>query len=105
MITEQKIKKCDWMFLIPEGKILILVECKGNDVISAIEQIHSTLRILEQVVNLSSERYAFVIPTKVVPAIQSNIQREMKKFRNDFGVKLIVKNGWCSFNLANRKVQ
>ena len=93
------------MFLIPEGKILILVEFQGNDVMRAREQIHSTLRILEQVVNLSSERYAFVIPTKVVPAIQSNIQREMKKFRNDFGVKLIVKNGWCSFNLANRKVQ
>ena len=91
------------MFLIPEGKILILVEFQGNDVMRAREQIHSTLRILEQVVNLSSERYAFVIPTKVVPAIQSNIQREMKKFRNDFGVKLIVKNGWCSFNLANRK--
>ncbi len=83
------------MFLIPEGKILILVEFQGNDVMRAREQIHSTLRILEQVVNLSSERYAFVIP----------IQREMKKFRNDFGVKLIVKNGWCSFNLANRKVQ
>lgn len=55
-------------------------------------------------INLSSERYAFVIPTKVVPAIQSNIPREMKKLRNDFSVKLIVKNEWCSFNLANRKV-
>ena len=86
LITDQNIKKCDWMFLIPESKVLILVECKGNNVMKAIEQIRSTLRILRQVVDLSSERYAFVIPTNVAPAIQSEIMREMKKLGESLGL-------------------
>jgi len=56
------------------------------------------------VVDLSSERYAFVIPTNVAPAIQSEIMREMKKIRREFRIELRVKVRTCSFNLTNKKV-
>ncbi|HOG26917.1 MAG TPA: hypothetical protein PLI24_04020 [Candidatus Cloacimonas sp.] len=104
LIPDQDKKKCDYMFIIPEGKVLILVECKGNDVKKAIEQIRSTIQILKPLVDLSSQKYAFIVPTMVAPAIQSNIQIVMKKFMREYGIELIVKSHHCDFNLANKKV-
>ncbi|HPK60275.1 MAG TPA: hypothetical protein PK592_05195 [Candidatus Cloacimonas sp.] len=104
LIPDQDKKKCDYMFIIPEGKVLIMVECKGNDVKKAIEQIRSTIQILKPLVDLSSQKYAFIVPTMVAPAIQSNIQIVMKKFMREYGIELIVKSHHCDFNLANKKV-
>ena len=40
-VFNDEIKKCDWMFLVEEGKV-IFVELKGNDISGGLKQLHQT---------------------------------------------------------------
>ncbi len=104
LINNPNSKKCDWLFIIPDSKGIIFVECKGNDVLEAIRQIRITHNLMKPVVRLSSKRFAFVIPTKVAPVINTSIQREEKKFKRDYGITLIIKNRKCEFQLPNYNI-
>ncbi len=104
LINDPNSKKCDWLFIIPDSKGIIFVECKGNDVLEAIRQIRVTYNLIKPVVRLSSKRFAFVIPSKVAPVITTSIQREVKKLLRDYGITLLVKNRKCEFRLLDYKI-
>ncbi len=45
-ITNTNVRKCDYGFLICNDNYIILVELKGTDFLHAVEQINSTLELL-----------------------------------------------------------
>jgi len=100
LIADSKNKKCDWLFLVPDRKLLILVELKGEDVLYAIDQLLSTIQALKPMVNASSDKYAIVIPSKVAPAILTSIQRAKLMLKRDYGVDLHIKNRQYNFPLT-----
>jgi len=104
LITDSSVKKCDWLFIIPETKGLVFVECKGNDVLVAIEQLRSTQDLMPTIVNSSVHRLALIIPTKVAPQINSTIQKEMKRFQRDYRISLHVKNRVCRLRLPEYEI-
>ncbi len=46
LLLRPKEEKCDFLFDIGEIKTAYLVECKGSDILKAVDQISSTLNIL-----------------------------------------------------------
>lgn len=101
LISDQNVKKCDWLFVIEDSKGLIFVECKGNNVLHAISQIRNTLKLTKPIIELSLKRLAVVIPSKVAPALNTTIQTEMKKLKHEYGITLFIKNRECKISLPN----
>lgn len=80
-------EKCDYLFLIQEVKTAYLVECKGSDILKAVEQLNSTIDILRNDL-LEYTLKAKIIPTKVyAPNMLTNSYKKFSgkakwKFRN-----------------------
>jgi len=89
-ITDNRLKKCDYMLIITNTEVEYFIELKGQNLNRAIEQIESTINQLSQ--NPKSHlKKCFIITTKR-PATAPKIQRLKDKFRANFNSELIVKN-------------
>lgn len=88
--------RCDNLLLSQDEKSEYYIELKGKDVQHAIEQIDYTIcRIGE----FNDNRHAFIISTKVSPAIDTIIQRGMKHFRKKHNSSLFIKERYHEVNL------
>ncbi len=44
--TKLREEKCDYLFLLKDDKTAYLIECKGSDILKAVDQLNSNLDIL-----------------------------------------------------------
>jgi hypothetical protein len=85
-------EKCDYLFNIKENKTAYLIECKGSDILKAVNQLNSTLEILKDDL-LGYTLKAKIVPTKVyAPNMQTT---SYKKLREKLDGKLEIKNMVC----------
>lgn len=86
-------EKCDYLFLLTEDKAAYLIECKGADILKAVDQINSTLNIIKN--NLSEYKFkAKIVSTKVYAP---NMRTEnYKKLREKLNGNLETKNKVCT---------
>lgn len=86
-------EKCDYLFNVKEERIAYFIECKGSDLLKALDQINSTLDILENELRKYTLK-AKIIPTKVyAPDILTN---KYKKLRARLNGNLETKNIFCT---------
>jgi hypothetical protein len=81
VITDNNLKKCDYLLVCVEVKKAVFVELKGNKVMTAIEQLSATLD--NKFVKTSLEKYekrAYAVVTKI-PIPSTEIQNKQNNFR------------------------
>jgi hypothetical protein len=81
VITDNAVKKCDYLLLCAEIKKAIFVELKGNKVATAIEQLSATLDnkiIKEPLAQYEKRAYAVVTGNPV----NSRFQNAQARFKN-----------------------
>jgi hypothetical protein len=76
LITDQTIKKCDFLFSIQEDNKYYLVELKGKAIDIAIEQIVSTFDIINLKIKAAAQNYTGIIVSSAVPKAAN------QKFKN-----------------------
>ncbi|HMS42864.1 MAG TPA: hypothetical protein PKE69_21725 [Pyrinomonadaceae bacterium] len=89
--------RCDWL-VINDEDYEHFVELKGNDVVYACEQLRVSITQLSTSPTQDA-KHSFVIPSRVIPAINTKIQNLKAIFKKRFNCTLIVKNQQCSFEL------
>ena len=90
--TVRREEKCDFLFDISENKIVYFVECKGSDILKAVTQIGSSIRILKDDFT-GYEMRGRVVSTKVYsPDMRTN---SYKKLRGLLKGNLETKNIVC----------
>lgn len=96
-------RKCDYLFIDQSTLYEYFVEFKGEDIKYACEQLEAT--ILQLTENIKEKKYAFVIGSRVAPAINTTIQRFRALFHEKYNADLIVSNIKCCFDLSlNKKI-
>lgn len=75
LITDNTIKKCDYLFGVNNNNYY-LVELKGVDINTAIEQIVSTYEIVNSKINSPVTNYKGIVVSSIVPS------QAHQKFRN-----------------------
>jgi hypothetical protein len=102
VITDNTIKKCDYLVSCLDIKIAILVELKGNKVTDAIEQLSATLdnTIIKAAINgYTKYAYAVVAHGSLVPKINTKIQNDKARFGNQKQCRLEVVTSPANRNL------
>ena len=85
----ERSKKCDYLFNVQETNVVFLVECKGSDILEAVEQIQSSLNLLNKylVEKIVKGR---IVSTKVYsPNIKS---RKYSQLREKLSGGLVTQN-------------
>jgi hypothetical protein len=85
--------RCDWL-IVDNQDIGYFVELKGVAISKACEQLENSIKNVE--IDKMTTKYAFVIGTKVAPALRTIIQNQKDKFRKK-GIKLEIKNSGYEF--------
>jgi hypothetical protein len=86
-------EKCDYLFNINEDRISYFIECKGSDILKAVDQLNSSLNILWNDL-LEYTLKAKIVPTKVhSPDMRTN---KYKKLRKRLNGNLVTKNIVCT---------
>lgn len=89
--------RCDYL-VINEKTYEFFVELKGTDIRHACDQL--TASIVQLSANPTRKaKHSFVISSRVIPAIRTNIQNLKRQFKDRFNCTLIVKNQQCEFEL------
>ena len=90
LITDQKSKKCDFLFNIKENSRYFLVELKGVDLDTAVKQIESTFDHVNQKIKQPPVNYIGIIVSSAVPRASTlkfqNLQDKLYRAK-----KLLVK--------------
>jgi hypothetical protein len=68
LITNKKVKKCDYLFNVSEDNLYYLVEFKGLAVDEAVLQIISTYEIVNEKIKQDAQNFKGVIVSSSVPA-------------------------------------
>lgn len=76
LITDQAIKKCDFLFNIIEDGKYYLVELKGTAIDTAVEQIVSTFDIVNRKIKATADSYTGIVVSSAVPKAAN------QKFKN-----------------------
>ncbi|QKG80805.1 hypothetical protein [Tenuifilum thalassicum] len=71
-ITEENVAKCDFGFLVCDDMYMILVELKGSDFIHAVEQISSTIQLMNRELENQSVSARIVLSKMQLPNIENN---------------------------------
>ncbi|MES2418316.1 MAG: hypothetical protein V4541_09015 [Bacteroidota bacterium] len=89
LIKDHAVKKCDYLFEIDESQYY-LVELKGVEIETAIEQILSTYEIVNKLIKTSVANYTGIVVSSAVPkaANQKFKNLQEKTYRDK---KLIIK--------------
>ncbi len=86
-------EKCDYLFLIKGDKTAYLIECKGADILKAVDQINSTLNIIKNDLNEYNFK-AKIVSTKVYPPNMRTAS--YKNLRERLNGNLETKNKVCT---------
>ncbi len=89
VIKDDETLRCDYA-LIPCDEIEIYVELKGSDVLHAVKQIESTIRLLSQN-SQKIRKLCFVVSTRV-PKQTTSIQQLQSQFKKMFNASFRIKN-------------
>lgn len=89
--SKQKEEKCDYLFNIKNDKVAYFIECKGSDILKAVDQINSTLTILRNAF-LEYTLKGRIVSTKVyAPDMRTNNYRKLReKLNGNLETKNIV---------------
>lgn len=91
--TKKNDEKCDYLFTVRENKIAYLIECKGSDILKAVEQLNSTLDILK-IDLLGFTLKGRIVPTRVYAPNLATIS--YKNLRERLKGNLETKNIVCT---------
>ena len=97
VITSNEILRCDYA-LIPCDEIEIYVELKGSDIVHAVEQLESTIRLLSDNPQ-KIKKLCFVVSTRV-PRQTTSIQQLQSQFKKKFNASFRVKNIQDEYDLS-----
>ena len=70
-ITETNVAKCDFGFLVCDDIYIILVELKGSDFIHAVEQISSTIHLMNRELENQKVSARIILSKMQVPNIEN----------------------------------
>jgi hypothetical protein len=93
VITDNAVKKCDYLLLCAAIKMAVFVELKGKDLTTAIEQLSATLDntiIKSAIGDYAKNAYAVVVKGALIPKVSTGIQTEKARFRKWKGCRLEV---------------
>lgn len=86
-------EKCDYLFLIKEVRTAFFIECKGSDILKAVDQLNSTLDILE------NDLPEYILKAKIVPTkvyAPNMVTSSYRKLRKRLNGNLETKNIICT---------
>jgi hypothetical protein len=98
-ISDNETLRCDYA-LIPSDEVEIYVELKGSDIVHAVEQIKSTIRLLSDNPQ-KIKKLCFVVSTRV-PRQTTNIQQLQSQFKKNFNASFRVKNIQDEYDLSTQ---
>jgi hypothetical protein len=95
IITNNAVKKCDYLLLCAEIKKAIFVELKGNKVATAIEQLSATLdnKIIKEPL-AQYEKRAYAVATKI-PALFQNEQTRFNSNHKGCTLRVVTSPHTC----------
>jgi hypothetical protein len=89
LITEQNIRKCDYLFEIGTiPKNYLLVELKGSDLNGAVEQLVSTYDRLAPQLNSEPQQFRAFVVSSVVPKSNSAFRAHQQRLMKNKGLRL-----------------
>jgi len=83
---------------MPSDEIEIYVELKGSDIVHAVEQLESTIRLLSDNPQ-KIKKLCFVVSTRV-PRQTTSIQQLQSQFKKKFNASFRVKNIQDEYDLS-----
>jgi hypothetical protein len=99
VISDNETLRCDYA-LMPSDEVEIYVELKGSDIVHAVEQIKSTIRLLSDNPQ-KIKKLCFVVSTRV-PKQTTNIQQLQSQFKKNFNASFRVKNIQDEYDLSTK---
>ena len=99
VISDNETLRCDYA-LMPSDEVEIYVELKGSDIVHAVEQIKSTIRLLSDNPQ-KIKKLCFVVSTSV-PAYTTTIQKLKLQFKNNFNASFYIKNIQDEYDLSTK---
>lgn len=85
---------------MPSDEIEIYVELKGSDIVHAVEQLESTIRLLSDNPQ-KIKKLCFVVSTRV-PRQTTSIQQLQSQFKKKFNANFRVKNIQDEYDLSTK---
>lgn len=79
LIAEHDTKKCDFLFYVREDDRYYLVELKGSDVDTAVEQVIRTFKIIKPYIKAAPSQYIGIIVSSSVPAATQASFRKLQE--------------------------
>ena len=98
-ISDNETLRCDYA-LMPSDEVEIYVELKGSDIVHAVEQIKSTIRLLSDNPQ-KIKKLCFVVSTRV-PKQTTTIQQLQSQFKKNFNASFRVKNIQDEYDLSTK---
>jgi RNase adaptor protein for sRNA GlmZ degradation len=92
LIKAQTARKCDYMFEV-SGKPnkYYLVELKGGDVVTAVDQIISTYSQVNAKIKSASNTYKGIVVSSGVPGAEQRFRSAQTKSLKDHGIMILKK--------------
>jgi hypothetical protein len=93
-------KKCDYLLIDQDDNAAHFIELKGNKIGDALEQLRNSILVISNpekkyISHEFDRKHAYVICTRVVPALRTNIQIAKKSFMEKYKTVLLVRtNEW-----------
>ena len=97
VISDNETLRCDYA-LMPSDEVEIYVELKGSDIVYAVEQIKSTIRLLSDNPQ-KIKKLCFVVSTSV-PIYTTTRQKLEIQFKKKFNASFRIKNIQDEYNLS-----
>jgi hypothetical protein len=100
VITDNAVKKCDYLLLCAKIKKAVFVELKGNKVATAIEQLSATLDnkiIKEPLAQYEKRAYAVVTGNPIPLSKIQNIQAGFNKRHHQCALRVVRSSHACDF--------
>ena len=99
VISDNETLRCDYA-LMPSDEIEIYVELKGSDIVHAVAQLESTIRLLSDNPQ-KIKKLCFVVSTRV-PRQTTSIQQLQSQFKKKFNANFRVKNIQDEYDLSTK---
>lgn len=88
-VKSKSIQKCDFLFKVCQTNKFYFVELKGQDVVTAVKQILSTVQELEKKSGLKITNHEGIIVSSTVPrATEHRFRKLQEKMRKEHGLKI-----------------
>lgn len=99
VISDNETLRCDYA-LMPSDEVEIYVELKGSDIVHAVAQLESTIRLLSDNPQ-KIKKLCFVVSTRV-PRQTTSIQQLQSQFKKKFNANFRVKNIQDEYDLSTK---